>query len=180
MYVKKLLFLLLILTSCSKPLFVSQMLQQSNTRIISFEKYSNQGFLFSYSPTYYGNYESKGMITCELFPQYNFEKDENRFIKSEVIVKSDYIVDIYTAFDSLQKSAVKMGANAIIELKIEQITKTYTMPQDLNDRFVIREFRYPDEIIPYEIIMKHPGDYSLFDEIQILGVKVYGFAIKRF
>jgi hypothetical protein len=79
----------------------------------------------------------------------------------------------------MYKEAVKMGADAIIDLKIKQITKTYSKPIDLNNSFVIREYMEPDEIVPYDVIAKHPNDYSLSDDIEIIGIKVSGFAIKR-
>jgi len=117
---------LYLLISCSPSTFEKQVI----TYVYDFTKYTNKGFLFTPDP-YSGEYLSIGLLEVEIYPQ--TEKVQSK-VKSNQYGTKDYgeaskwvyyPINTEEVLDSLYNLATKMGANAIVRLKIEDFIVSY-------------------------------------------------------
>jgi len=102
-----------------------------NIGIFNFKKYSENNFLFT-PHNYLGDYESIGLVSIIISPSAKITKiksphkngDGSPYYK-KVWNVDDMNVD--EALDSLFYLANKLGANAIVDLQIKEITQSYNM-----------------------------------------------------
>lgn len=83
-----------------------------------FSYYSMQGFLFT-PESYLFDYESIGLIRVSIFPEVKFNKDavsdyDKKYAQGEI--------ETAEVIDSMYYMAKDMGANAIINFKVEDIS----------------------------------------------------------
>ena len=116
---KRLMFLILFssLASCSYKIFISQIPKQEKLFGIPFEKYSDNGFLFT-PENYKDEYSSRGIIEYELYPQYNADVKKNSD-GSRYLIESQVELKIADVLDSLYSIAKRMKADAVINLKFD-------------------------------------------------------------
>lgn len=99
--------------------------------IFNFKKYSESGFLFT-PHNYLGDYQSIGLMSIMLSPsaRLNRIKTNEKGISDSAIYKQVWdidSIDVEEALDSLHSQAIKLGANAIIDLQIKEISQTYNV-----------------------------------------------------
>lgn len=119
-----------LLFSCMEPKTIQR---EDNYSSIDFTKYTEKGFLITTLNTT-SDYESIGLISYKVFPAWYFTR-----IKNIIDVKKNGSAPIITQFriisesittseimDTLYNKCIEMGANGIIDFKIETISKTHT------------------------------------------------------
>ena len=166
------LIILLLFVSCTNRIFVSQIPEQEKLYGIPFEKYSDNGFLFT-PENYKDEYSSRGIIEYELYPQYNADVKKNSD-GSRYLIESQVELKIADVLDSLYSIAKRMKADAVINLKFDIVYRSLT---DIDSRLLtINDFNNPSS----KAFIETGGDYILKNkDLKIQGVKISGFAIKR-
>jgi len=121
------LFFLLLIIACQTVTYIPP---YTSVSTIDLTKYSREGFLIT-PYKYDADYESVGYIFVETMPEANLvtlEKTEQAGHAENA--KTEWQVDkmsIDKIIDSIHQKALQMGANAIIDFKIEQTTKNYSV-----------------------------------------------------
>jgi hypothetical protein len=117
---KRFIFLLLIFAGCSAFKYEKQVF----VFVYDFTKYTESGFLFT-TEKYLFEYESVGYIQVEFYPE--TEKEEfNKMNQygTENFGKPGkwfyYPISTEEVLDSLYNISTRMGANAVINLRIEE------------------------------------------------------------
>jgi hypothetical protein len=114
------------LVSCTPSKFQKQVV----TYVYDFTKYSNQNFLFT-PEQYTGNYNSIGLLEIEIYPETEkvLAKNTSNQYGTEDYSKSTqwiyYPISTEEVLDSLYNRAIRMGADAITRLKIEDFIVSY-------------------------------------------------------
>ncbi|MGA3051423.1 MAG: hypothetical protein ABSE00_05860 [Chitinispirillaceae bacterium] len=141
----------LLVLGCSSGIeFVPKNLTLTNFDLTS---YSKKGFLFT-PYKYLGDYESIGIMSIIATPEAkltDINTGKKDHFEQPIFEKMWKINDVPVAeaMDSLYAAAMKLGANAIVDLDLKEIDHSYNA----------------------EAGKAHP--------VTIYGYKIYGFAIKR-
>ena len=121
-----LLFSILLLVSCS-PKRAKYIHPFSEELVFDFTKYTEKGFFIT-PEKYTGDYESIGIIDISIYPA---AAKQIEVVKSHNIVSGEYAQGYWLIrylkpsdiIDSIYESANKLGANAIMNFKINSIQK---------------------------------------------------------
>lgn len=126
---------LLLFTGCMKRGSVNFIEEERVITGISFQKYSDKGFLIT-SGDYGADFESVGMFTFTIYPRANRLETERTVVTKdssgneikEVVKEYEWIKDrpdIQRAFDFIYDEALSRNADGIINLKVESTYKTF-------------------------------------------------------
>ena len=146
-----LLSILLIVGGCLKrpPVYIPEI---STFFTIDFTKYTEEGFLFT-PLKYDADYESIGLISFYFYPKAKSKKlsPAQRERKHTFFMYEWRVEDIKTdkILDEVYKQCIKMGANALTQMSLSDITMSY------------------------------PNIKTQAPALNITGLKIEGFAIKR-
>jgi len=127
----------LIISACSTT-HIEHYPKEVNIYGYDFTKYTAKGFLFT-PEKYMEGYESIGLLEIEIFPEANYQhpegiyrkpgqyySDDEREDKSKNIPGGWFYkpVDAPEVLDSLYITALKLGADAVINLRINEVAKS--------------------------------------------------------
>jgi hypothetical protein len=115
------LLLVVILLSCAPN--IKQIPSSLSIYEIDFSKYSEMNFLFT-PYKYLGDYKSIGLVSVTYMPEANFEQVvTGKGTGVEELWKIEN-VNLENIIEAFHKKAINMGANAVVDLTIENIPRT--------------------------------------------------------
>lgn len=114
------MILILILCGCTMP--PTKVPEEFQFKTIPFTKYTEKGFLFTPN-NYEKDYESIGIIDATLYPEANLRSIKTGSPIGYISWKKKDI-NFEKALDSLYESCVEMGADALIQMKFDIVSKT--------------------------------------------------------
>ncbi len=99
--------------------------------LFNFTPYSEKGFLFT-PHSYSGDYESIGLVSVMISPSARLNKiaTSNKNADGKTIFDKSWSIDridVNEALDSLYHLAAALGADAIVDLQINEISQSYNM-----------------------------------------------------
>lgn len=113
---KKLLLALLMFSGCTT---LENIPAESLYYGLDFKKYSSEGFLIT-PEMYQGEYLTMGFVNYESYPGANY--NYNRFPRWKI-----QEISTLSALDSIYIICINMGANALVNFRIESIEKDYSV-----------------------------------------------------
>ena len=122
---KYLIPLVALLTGCAAP--PSIIPERITASGIDFSAYASEGFLFTPNK-YGGDYESIGLVQISYTPKAVFVKTEVRGINGQAFTRSSWMaepIDTDKALQKLYELCLEMGADALTEMQIKNITERH-------------------------------------------------------
>lgn len=133
---KKVLVILgivLLFTSCTTITILNSVQKEESFYGIDFRTYTEKGFLMT-PENYSGEYESIGLITYKIIPAAKYVLINNKtknvlyyntYTDTYYWIKDD--INFQNVLDSVYVNCVSMGADALINLKMNLISKEYLL-----------------------------------------------------
>lgn len=117
------LLIAIIISSCSTLKHVSK---QEVIYGIDFRPYTEKGFLFT-PEKYLGEYASIGIVSIEIYPEYNYVdshlNSDNQFVEAKGWQSEG--IEIDTVLNKYHERLVAMGADAVMNFKTTTVNKNY-------------------------------------------------------
>ena len=130
------LLTIIVLTGMFSCVTVKHIPESEKFAGVDFTKYTTEGFLFT-PEKYLGEYESIGMVSLEFYTEFNL-KASTRNREGKVITPSMWMENVVSTEDIMDRfysNIVDMGADALMNFRLEGVVKNEGIGEGLTKSF---------------------------------------------